>query len=311
MALPELSVIIVNWNTRELIRRCLESVFKESKELAFEVIVVDNASTDGSVEMLKQYFPQVTVIANQSNIGFSRAVNLGLMAGQAEMVLLLNSDTIILDNILKKMTEFLDRHPEAGIAGCMLLNKDGSYQKSAGKMRSILNEAEEKLIRWGLQKSIQPLCRYEKRMTRQVRPTAWVSGAFLLIKRAVIDQIGMLDERMFLHFEDIDWCTRARQHHWTVLYNPFQQAIHLNGKSMAMNINRSFIEYRRSQLLFYKTYYGNGANTRILKLYLFTKALLGMLAIESARLRKKHLPSESLEEKRQIYKELLKIARTI
>ncbi len=286
MAIPELSVIIVNWNTREPIRRCLESVFKESKEINFEVIVVDNASKDGSVEMIKQCFPLVKMIINQSNIGFSRAVNLGLQASQAKKVLLLNSDTIILDNILKNMADFLDRHREAGIAGCMLLNKDGSYQKSAGKMRNIFNEAEEKLIRWGMKKGIGPLCRLEQRAVKQVRRTDWVSGAFLIIKRAVIDQIGLLDERMFLHFEDIDWCTRARQNNWTILYNPFQRVIHLNGKSMSMNMNRSLIEYRKSQLLFYKTYYGKGANTKFLKLYLLILALLGRLPIENLLLKK-------------------------
>ena len=273
----DLSVILVNWNGKELLNRCLDSVFLNTRGIEYEVLVVDNGSEDGSEEMVKKDFPDVLLLRNQRNEGFSRACNQGIRASCGKKILLLNSDTVVQDNAIREMVDFLDRNPRAGLAGCMLLNEDGSYQKSAGKVRNVANEMEERLIRFGLKKRIRPLCRIEERFAGRARSIDWVSGAFLMIRRSVADEIGLLDERLFLFFEDIEWCTRARDAGWHVMYNPDVRVIHSGGGSTAKAGDRSFLEYRKSQLLFYQKRYGNGSNTRILKHYLFFVALLGIM----------------------------------
>lgn len=308
---PDLSVIIVNWNGKGLLSRCLDSMFRNTREIEYEVLVVDNGSDDGSADMVERDFPEVLLLRNRSNEGFSKACNQGIRASRGIRILLLNSDTVVQDNAIKEMAVFLDQHPNGGIAGCMLLNEDGSYQKSAGKVRNVANEMKEKLIRFGLYRRIRPLCRFEERFAGRVRSTDWVSGAFLLIRRSVVDEIGLLDESMFLFFEDIEWCARAREAGWNVLYNPNVRIIHSGGKSVGKARQVTSLEYRRSQLLFYKKRYGNGMNTRILKLYLFLVSLLGIARVEITGFGR---PSSEIRDplsEQQTYRELLRLVRTV
>jgi GT2 family glycosyltransferase len=273
----DVSIIIVNFNGGETVLDCLRSVRVQTRDIAYEVLVVDNGSTDGSPARIRSAFSEVDLLRNPDNKGFSRACNQGLRKSRGRLLLLLNSDTLLPGNAVKEMAEFIQEHPGAGIAGCMLLNEDGTYQKSSGKIRDIVNEWRERRIRAGLEQGTRAAWRREERFARHVRSVDWVSGAFLMIRRTVTDRIGLLNERMFLFFEDIDWCARARQAGWRVLYNPHVRVIHLGGRSVDNNRIQSRLEYRRSQLLFYKAHHGAGPDTRLLRLYLLARALHGFM----------------------------------
>ena len=270
---PEVSILIVNFNGGDTVLDCLRSVRVQTRGVRYEVLVVDNGSTDGSPDTMQRAFPGVQLVRNPDNRGFARAANQALRAARGCLLLLLNGDTLLPGNAVKEMAEFLGRHPGAGIAGGMLLNEDGTYQKSAGDFRSIRNEWREKRTRAGVERGAQAAWKREVRFAGRVRSVDWVSGAFLMTRRAVADRIGPLDERMFLYFEDIDWCARARRAGWQVVYNPQVRVIHLGGRSTSRNRLQSRLAYRRSQLLFYHTYHGCGPDTQALRLYFLALAL--------------------------------------
>lgn len=281
----DLSILIVNRNGGEILGRCLASVYRHTSGLDFEVIVVDNGSGDGSAERAELGFPQLSMIRNPHNLGFAPAANQGIRAARGEKVLLLNSDVAVSDNAIGEVALFLDHRPRAGIVGCCLVNEDGSYQKSAGRNRNVGHEAAEKVLQFGLRHRVGFLCRLEeRRLLRAPRPVAWVSGAFLMARRALIEEIGLLDEGFFLYFEDIDWCARARTAGWQVLYHPHWRVVHTGGGSVAGGRGRETLEYRRSQLRFYTKHYGRGANTRILRVYLALLALSGIVRTRTASL---------------------------
>jgi len=273
----DVSILIVNFNGGDTVLDCLNSVFVQTRGIEFEVLVVDNASMDESPDRIMQAFPAVNLIRNPDNRGFSRACNQALGASRGRLLLLLNGDTLLPGNAVKDMAAFLEEHRRAGIAGCMLLHRDGTYQKSAGRIRGIVNEWRERRTRNGMERGSRGAWRHEELFARNARSVDWVSGAFLMVRRSVMDRIGMLDERMFLFFEDIDWCTRARKAGWQVLYNPQVRVIHLGGKSIRQNTRQSRLEYRRSQLLFYRTHHGAGPDTQALRLYFLARALHALL----------------------------------
>ena len=270
---PDVSILIVNFNGGTTVLDCLRSVRGQTRGVRYEVLVADNGSTDGSPDRIQQGFPDVHLIRNPDNRGFARASNQALRAARGRLILLLNGDTLLPGNAVKEMADFLEGNSGAGIAGCMLLNEDGTYQKSSGKVRSVLNEWRERRVQVGLERGARAAWQCEVGFAGRVRSVDWVSGAFLMIRRSVADRIGPLEERMFLYFEDIDWCTRARTAGWQVLYNPHVRVIHLGGRSTSRNRLRSRLEYRRSQLLFYRTYHGSGPDTQLLRLYFLVQAL--------------------------------------
>ncbi len=269
------SIILVNYNGGKTVLDCLRSVFCQTRDISFEVLVVDNASEDGSAEEIRRLFPKVNLIRNPDNPGFARACNQALETYRGGKALLLNPDTVLLDNAVGKMAGFLDETPDTGIAGCMLLNEDGTYQKSAGRVRGIVNECREKWTRTGLDRQSRAAWKREERFAGRVRSVDWVSGAFLMVRRPVVDRIGLLDAGMILFFEDIEWCARARGAGWKVLYNPHVRVVHRGGQSVARNPVQGLLEYRRSQLRFYRTQYGAGPDTQALRLYLMARALFG------------------------------------
>jgi N-acetylglucosaminyl-diphospho-decaprenol L-rhamnosyltransferase len=304
----EVSIVLVNYNGGDAILNCLGSIFARTRDIGFEVLAADNASTDGSPERIQRMFPTVNLIRNAHNLGFSRACNQALAQSRGRAVLLLNGDTLLLDNAVGRMADFLAESPEAGIAGCMLLREDGTCQKSAGRARSILNEFREKRTRAGLDRQARAAWQREVRFARRVRSVDWVSGAFLMIRRQVMERIGLLDERMFLCFEDIDWCARARKAGWKVLFNPFVRVIHLGGHSVSQNQDRSRLEYRRSQVLYYRNHHGSGPDTQILRLYLLALAARGFLG---ATLPAPFGPGAGPEDRtrsRQLSRELFRLA---
>ena len=269
----DLSISIVNWNTKDLLRDCLQSVFKCKGGLNYEVFVVDNASVDGSTEMVNRKFPHVKLIENRQNLGFSKANNQALRRSKGRYFLLLNSDVIVLPDTLKKMVEFMDEHGKAGIAGCRLLNPDGTPQPSYGDFHSIAKVLIGKLIPANFTEKW--LVRYMQSHwdSQEARQVDWVTGAFLIARREAIDEVGMLDENIFMYFEDDDWGYRMKQRGWKVYFVPQAQAVHLFGKSMERVRHRISVQSVASKYYFYRKHYGK-TRLKMLKIFQTAHSLL-------------------------------------
>lgn len=233
MSLPNLSIIIVNWNTREMLQACLDSVFARSDRLVFDVIVIDNASDDGSANMVADVFPQVRLIRNTRNVGFAAANNQGFEIACGRHVLLLNSDTIVHGDVLERSVEWLDAHPTVAAMGCRVLNTDGSVQKTCSMYPSALNQV---LLTSGLSRLSWPrfLGRYQMAdWKRDVEHEVEViSGCYLLVRKSVIDAIGPLDEAFFFFGEETDWCKRMRDAGWSLMFAPVGEITHHGGGSV-------------------------------------------------------------------------------
>lgn len=249
----DLSVIIVNWKVKDLLEKCLRSIFNETRDISFEVFVVDNNSGDGSAEMVREKFPQVNLMASPENLGFAKGNNLAIKKSQGKYILLLNPDTEILDNALGKMVKFMDAHPKCGIAGCKLLNPDLTLQPS---VRAFPTLASQILILLKL----HHLFPHSKAMYKylvqdfdyeKVQEVDQVMGAFMMIRREVIGKIGLLDENFWIWFEEVDFCKNAKDADFKILYTPEAKIIHHFGQSFkqAMGIkkqkdfNRSLSHY--------------------------------------------------------------------
>jgi GT2 family glycosyltransferase len=254
----EVSIIVVNYNTRDILRDCLDSVYKQAKIIECEVIVIDNASRDGSVEMIKNFFPQVILIENPINRGFAAANNQGIRVAKGEYMLLLNSDTILLDNAVKKSVEFADSHERAGIVGCRVLNRDGTLQPTCFMFPSLLNLV---LLVSCLNKLF-----YRSRFFGREQMTWWdrmderevdvVTGCFMLVRREGVRDVGLLDEQYFMYGEETDWCYRFKKKNWKVFYTPVPEIVHIGGCSSSHIKPKMILQLRGSILLFFKKHYG-------------------------------------------------------
>jgi GT2 family glycosyltransferase len=243
-----LSIIIVNWNTRDLLRDCLSSLF-DDPQADYEVIVVDNGSSDGSACMIRHEFPAVQLIENTQNDGYARANNLGIRSSCGRYLLLLNSDTLVSAGALPRLIDFMEQHPTAGACGPRLVRADGRPQSYAFGGDPTLGY----LLRRGASQLLlhRPLHDWATSATLAVD---WVSGACLLARRAAIQQAGPLDERFFMYFEDNEWCLRIRKAGWSVYYYPAVEIVHLGGQSLARNPQAEQVYYQ-SLTYFYTKHY--------------------------------------------------------
>jgi GT2 family glycosyltransferase len=254
----DLSIIIVNWNAKDLLRRCLDAVISTTKQTSYEIIVVDNHSGDGSQDMLRQDFPNVQLIANDNNVGFAGANNQGMAISKGRYILLLNSDAFVKEQTIDKMVQFMDEHPEAGMSACKLLYEDGSLQPSCYSFPSLLTEFYTALQLDKLLKRSPEFGKYL--MTwwdfNEVRDVDTVMGAFMLVRRDVIEQVGLMDEGYFMYSEEFDWCYRIKKQGWKILYNPAVQTIHLWGGSSQQVRVEMFLQLYRSKVTFFRKHYG-------------------------------------------------------
>jgi hypothetical protein len=260
----DVSTVIINWNTRDVLRDCLASVYANTKNIAFEVIVVDNASSDGSVDMVRSEFLQVELIVNVENRGFAAANNQAIAVAKGRYVLLLNSDTVILDGALDKMVAFADSHPEAGIVTCRVLNGDRKLQPTCFMFPSVLN-----MFLWAAYLSrLFPTSRFfgRERMTwwnrDDVREVDVATGCFMLVRCIAIEKVGLLDERFFMYGEETDWCYRFGKTGWKILFTPDAEIVHLGGASTRQAGSEMFLQYIKSMLLFFKKH-GGGLSYRL------------------------------------------------
>lgn len=225
MSKPKLSIIIVNWNTKDLLHDCLTSINQTKGELALEVIVVDNGSTDGSVQLIKSEFPGVKLMANKENLGFAKANNQGIRKAGGDYMLLLNSDTELKPKALSNLVNFAFKEKKAAVVGARLVNPDGSIQPSSRNLPTIGRAIREY---WLGQKGA-----YEGYVPSGNKATEVevVVGAAMLIPKKVINKIGLLDERYFFYYEDMDFCWRVRRAGFKVYYLPTAEIIHYHGVS--------------------------------------------------------------------------------
>ena len=223
-------MIVVSWNTRDELRACLESVLSGLRLISGEIVVVDNASADGSAEMVEGSFPQVHLVRNAQNLGFAAGCNIGLDAASGRYVLLLNPDTIVLDDVLAATVRYLDEHPEVGALGCRVRNADGTPQSTCFRDPSVTNTF---LGLTGLAKLPWPRTLGRERMTHWLRDSERdvdvVTGCYLATRREVINDVGPLDSRYFFCGEESDWCRRMRMNGWAVRFAPIGDIIHLDG----------------------------------------------------------------------------------
>jgi len=254
----DLSIIVVNWNTRDLLRDCLKSVYESEGEFIFETVVVDNCSGDGSCAMVREEFPQVHVIESEINGGYAYANNLGLQRVHARNYLLLNSDTVIPPRALEQMLEFMDAHPEVGMAGPKLVLADGSLDLACRRSFPTVENSFYKLF--GLSRLFPGSRRFGRYNLTYLDPdeTAEVDsvvGAFMMVRGEVVEKVGGLDESYFMYAEDLDWALRAKQAGWKVYYYPKITVLHYKRKASEQNKEKASYEFWRAMYIFYRKHY--------------------------------------------------------
>ncbi|MBI4789357.1 MAG: glycosyltransferase family 2 protein [Chloroflexi bacterium] len=261
----DLSILIVSWNVCELLRQCLcsvassqYSVARQEHNLTTEVIVVDNCSADGTVEMLRAEFPEVRLIANPQNVGFTRANNQALAVAQGRYLFLLNPDTEVRPRALHTLIAYMDAHPRVGMIGPQLLYGDGSVQSSRRRFPTLATAFLEstKLQQWFPQNRV--LTRYYMRDTRDdaTQEVDWVNGSAMFTRREVYDQIGGFDERFFMYSEELDWCYRIQRAGWQIVYLPTAQITHYEGKSSEQAAAQRDIYFHSSKIRYFRKYHG-------------------------------------------------------
>lgn len=250
----DLSIIIVNWNTKEYLLRCLGSIFKMGERMDWEVIVIDNGSQDGSGIEVKNAFPLAHLIQNEKNMGFAKAVNQGLQKASGRYILLLNPDTEVKPETMERLVSFMNAHSNVGIVGAQLLNPDGSKQNSIANFPSLTTELLNKsLLRRLFPKKFPGK---EKDYPEPIEVDS-VIGACMMVRRDILDQVGLLDEEYFLFLEETDWCYRIKRAGWKIYHVPQAEVYHFQGKSAEKDKKRARIEYYYSRYHFLKKNRGN------------------------------------------------------
>ncbi len=276
-----LSILIVNWNVRDLLRDCLRSIERGRGDLDIEVIVVDSASGDNSAAMVAAEFPWVTLLPQTDNVGFPRGNNIALTHARGDALLLLNPDTVILGDALPTLVAYLAAHPDVGAVGPQLLNPDGSVQSSRRRFPTLATGFLESTWLEGLAPGV--LRRYYA-LDLPDDATAdvdWLTGACILVPRAVYERVGGLDEDYYMYSEELDWCRRIRAAGWRVVYLPAAQVVHHVGKSSEQAVTARHINFQRAKLRYFRKYHGRAAAAA---LRLFLLANYGwQLLLEAAK----------------------------
>jgi len=287
----DLSITIVNYNTKNLLKNCIKSIYETTKNISFEIIVVDNASSDGSIEMLKTEFPDVKIIANQENRFFARAHNQALKISQGKYLMILNSDTLILDNAFAKMVEFMDENPQCGAVGPKFLNKDFTVQSIGHRFPTFIyglfqlcfintifpnNPVRKKRFYEDINNINSPI---------EIDATG---GACMLVRKEVVNKVGLLDENFLIYWEETDWCYRIHKDKWKIFYLCFAEVIHLGGEATMKKTTKLSLFFEKtfynSMLYYYKKHYGilcmlffklilNFYTKPLLKVYRFIKSI--------------------------------------
>lgn len=244
-----LAIIIVSYNTKSDLENCLQSLHEHPPRASHQIVVVDNASRDGSVEAVRARWPHVTVLALNANVGFASANNAGIRHTESELILLLNSDTIVPDGAIDRLIAAMHELPGASIVGPKIVDDAGHAELSYGPMMTPLAELRQKrLMRHASPHTLAM-------MTAKTRAVDWVTAACMLVRRRDAEAAGLLDERYFMYCEDVDFCAAVRANGGKVYFTPLAQIVHLRGRSWRTNPTATADSYRRSQLAFYRKHH--------------------------------------------------------
>ena len=257
----DISIIIVSWNVRDLLCQCLQSInlqTADSRPPTVEIIVVDNASHDDTVEMLRAEFPGVRVVANVTNAGFTRANNQALALAQGCYLFLLNPDTELRAGALQTLYTFAEANPRAGIIGPQLFYGDGTPQSSRRRFPTLTTAFLESTILQQWLPRNRVLTHFYMLDTNddETQQVDWINGSAMFVRREVYDQIGGLDEGFFMYSEELDWCYRAKQAGWQIVYLPTAQIAHYEGKSSEQAVAQRDIYFNTSKIRFFRKYRG-------------------------------------------------------
>jgi N-acetylglucosaminyl-diphospho-decaprenol L-rhamnosyltransferase len=296
---PQVAVVVVSYNTRDLLISCLSSVIESTRPADVEIVVVDNASNDGSLEAVRQTYPQVMTIANPANLGFAVACNQAIRGSTAPFVLLLNSDATITPQSFQTLYETMSANAQCGAAGCRIVNSEGSETTNTRNFLTPFNQALEQAgvmgwINW-------------KYLRRSYRPTLdqneldcavdWIDGACLMIRRAALDEVGLFEEEFFIYSEDEDLCFRLRKQGWTICYSAKATARHHGAASTSQNRFEMLRHFYSSQMLFLSKHRGHAAA------FLYAMAMKTVLFLKASLLRDRT--------RRETAREQLRALRTV
>ena len=253
--MARLSIIIVSYNARADLLRCIESIRTHRPQIDHQIVVVDNASSDRAADAVRARWSDVTVLEAGGNLGFSRANNLGIRQTASELVLLLNPDTVVDDNAIDALVGRLDSRSDVAVAGPRLVDTSGKAELSFGPMIGPFAEARQKVLVRGNDQGVGPIVKYVDALTRREQDIDWVSGACLLVRRADAEAVGLLDERYFMYVEDVDFCAAIRAKGRTVLFTPAAQVVHVRGRSAASSVTATAAAYQHSHIAFYEKHH--------------------------------------------------------
>jgi N-acetylglucosaminyl-diphospho-decaprenol L-rhamnosyltransferase len=290
--LVDLSIIIVNWNVATLLAACLDSILAgpvtvgetpTGNKISVEIIVVDSGSTDGSVAMLRERYPQVTVLAQPENVAFTRGNNIGLRAARGHYLLLLNPDTEVIDDALPQILTYLKTNPDVGIVGPHTLNSDGTTQSTRRRFPTMMTAFFEStwLQRFAPKSLLDAYYYRDKPDVDSTYDVDWVQGSAMMLRRAVYEQIGGMDEGYVMYSEELDWCKRAKDAGWRVVFVGAARIVHHGGKSTEQVVARSHILFQQSKLRYFRKYHGALAST-VLRAFLLLN-YIWQLGLEAAK----------------------------
>ena len=255
---PDVSVVIVSWNTRALTSACLASLPAGAGRATWDAVVVDNASSDDSVAAIRTGFPAVQLIVNPANVGFAAANNQGIRACTGRYVLLLNSDTLAASGSIEALVAFADAHPRAGVVGPRLENPDGSFQTGPTPFPSLWTEFLS-VTGIGRRLTYRGYPSRREAVSRTPQSTDYVVGACMLARREAIEQVGVLDEGYFMYSEEPDWCWRMRQAGWETWFTPSAVITHLGGQSTRQVREAMLVALYRSKVRFFRRHRGKAS----------------------------------------------------
>jgi GT2 family glycosyltransferase len=260
----DLSIIIISFNTENILLACLDSIIKNTKRISYEIIVVDNASTDGSVDAIRKYKKKTNLrlITNKDNLGFGKANNQGIKESKAKYILLLNSDCLVQKKAIEDTLYWMDKHPSVGVASCALVNHDGSLQGTGGYFPTLI-----RVFSWMtiqdlpfVDKFIKPFHPMKSKsyhtgdnFYRTEKELDWVTGAFFLMRKSIVKEVGYFDRDYFMYMEEVDYCFRIKNKGWKIYYLPTPSVIHLGGASGVSGEN--IVQEYQGVKLFYEKHY--------------------------------------------------------
>jgi GT2 family glycosyltransferase len=286
----DLSILIVSWNVADLLAKCLDTIFasdltfddKTNSKPSVEIIVVDSASQDHTVALIRERYPKVKLLPQTENVGFTRGNNIALREAQGRYLMLLNPDSEIVGDVLNTTIGYMDAHPDVGVLGPQTLNSDGTTQSTRRRFPTLtIGFFESTWLQPYAPKSLLDHYYVHDQADDSIFDVDWVQGSAMLVRHEVYEQIGGLDEGYVMYSEELDWCKRAKLAGWRVIYFGDAQVVHYGGKSSEQVTARSHIHFQQSKLRYFRKYHGALA-ANLLRLFLLLNYTL-QITLESAK----------------------------